>query len=118
MVDVQSRKIGLWADTGDRADPETLGLDRGLGWTVGYEQQGSGLLPERLVFNQLLRELSGWAMDRMTQGIPTWDAGIDYTQHAFVTHLGMVYVSDEATGPATGNPVAPNAAGQTTWRLY
>ena len=59
MADAEWKKAELWADTGDREDPEDVGIDRSVGWTVSYEQRGSGDEPERTVFNQLLRELSG-----------------------------------------------------------
>ena len=50
---------GLWAssDVADRELPEEVGLTRADGWTVAYEQQGSGSEPERTIFNQLLYEL-------------------------------------------------------------
>ena len=58
MADAEWKKAELWADTGDREDPEDVGIDRSVGWPVSYEQRGSGDEPERTVFQQLLREMS------------------------------------------------------------
>ena len=85
MADAEWKKAELWADTGDREDPEGVGIDRSVGWTVSYEQRGSGDEPERTVFNQLLRELSGWAVDQLRMGVLQWDEDVDYVAAAFVT---------------------------------
>ena len=49
--DAEAKKLTPWADSGDRQDPEDAGLDREIGWTVAYEQAGSGNSPERLKFS-------------------------------------------------------------------
>ena len=67
--DAEAKKLTPWADSGDRQDPEEAGLDRAAGWTVAYEQAGSGNYPERLVFNQLLRELSGLFQEALGAGV-------------------------------------------------
>ena len=121
MADTEAKKIltGLWADTGDRTDPDDLGLSRTTGWPVAYEQIGSGFEPERAVFNQRLRELDGAFADEMRYGIGPWDAAIDYYRHARVTDsASRKMIATVATGPATGNATDPAAAGQTVWRPF
>ena len=120
MVDNQAKKIELWAEDGDREDPEDLGLDRAHGWPVAYEQIGSGSLPERVVFNQLLRELTGWARSVLSQGsILSWDVEVSYRASAFVTAGGRVWVSSVPTGPATGNPINPeDDTNNDVWGVY
>lgn len=118
MVDAQALKARLWADTGDRQDPEDAGIDRADGWDVTYEQLGSGSFPERAVFNQLLRELTGFHADLIAQGVLAWDPHVDYLHPAFtVTATGM-HVSLRASGPAAGGAADPDAVGQTAWRRY
>ena len=53
MINDEAAKVVTstpWADQGDRSNPEDVGLNRLDGWTLGYEQRGSGLEPERPVF--------------------------------------------------------------------
>ena len=122
MADAEAKNIldNLWASDAlaDREDPEDVGITRASGWPVAYEQIGSGKKPERTVFNQLLRELSGWASDRMTMGIGQWDEDVNYTHPAFATRAGGLYRTTENTGPAYGNPTDPSDTGQSTWRQY
>ena len=122
MVDTEAKKIlgNLWADDGLREDPEDHGLDRSTGWPEAYEQVGSGFEPELPVFQQLKRELDGFASDRITMGIPGYDADVNYVQPAFaVGSNGKLYVSLVANGPAHGNTTAPvdDTAGA-IWRMY
>ena len=88
MADSETKKIlgGIWAsgDTGDRTDPEDVGIERTEGWRLAYEQIGSGFEPERAMFNQKFREYDGLAVDVMRMGILFWDAEIDYVQNAIV----------------------------------
>ena len=117
--DVEAKKLTPWADSGDRQDPEDAGLDRAAGWTVAYEQAGSGNYPERLVFNQLMRELSGLFQEALGAGVMQWSAGVDYRHTAFVGGSdGFLHVSLRSSGPATGDAEDPAADGQTTWRIY
>ena len=120
MVDTEAKKIlkGPWADSGDRENPEDVGISRGAGWTVPYEQINSGLEPERTIFNQRGREIDGWAIERMRTGIPGWDGDIDYQQDAFVTSSGNMYIALVANGPVLGNTVNPAESGQSVWRIY
>ena len=121
MADAEWKKAELWADTGDREDPEGVGIDRSVGWTVSYEQRGSGDEPERTVFNQLLRELSGWAVDQLRMGVLQWDEDVDYVDAAFVTTEDGLHVALQATGPGSGNATDPTAtqdADDPVWRIY
>lgn len=121
MADTEAKQIlgNLWADTGDREDPEDVGIARTTGWPVSYEQIGSGSEPERTVFNQLLRELNGWASDRMRMGIGQWDIEVDYLHPAFATTSSGLWTTNGAnTGPTYGNATDPDADDQTAWRRY
>ena len=91
---------GLWAssDVADRELPEEVGLTRADGWTVAYEQQGSGSEPERTIFNQLLYELWSVGFDIADYGVPTWDDEVDYTP---ATRRGVL--CDHANGPMGNN---------------
>ena len=117
MADAEAKKIELWADGGDRADPEDVGIDRSVGWPVSYEQVG-GNNPSREIWNQIFRELSGWSLDRLRMGVPRWDSDVNYIHPAFVTAGDDLYVSLESNGPDTGNATNPTTAGQTIWRIY
>lgn len=120
-VDAEAKKLlgNLWADTGDREDPEDVGIARATGWPVSYEQIGSGSEPERTVFNQRFRELDGWASDRIRMGIPQWDIEVDYLHPAFVTTSSGLHVTRSGnTGPTYGNATDPDADAQTVWRRY
>lgn len=120
-LDTQAKKARtLWAENGVRTDPEDVGLDRDTGFTVGYEQVGAGKEPELAVHNQLLRELSGWVRDALTQGsIRSWDSGVNYRHPSFVVGSdGNIYRSLEASGPKLGNATDPTTSGQTVWRTY
>ena len=119
MPDAEAKKIRLWAENGDRETPEELGLDRSKGWPVHYEQVGTGFEPERTLMNQLTREQTGLADTRMREGIPRWDAEINYRQYAFVvSDTGRLMVSLVPTGPVHGNVTDPDSEGQTVWRQY
>ena len=124
MADTEAKKdlTGAWAsaEAADRTDPEDQGIDRREGFGVSYEQVGSGSAPERAVFNQKFREWDGLAIQGLRNGLPlSWDADVDYVLNAFVKgEDGRIYVADEVTGPATGNPTDPLTDGQTVWRVY
>ena len=117
MADTQSKKIQLWADGGERSVPENFGIDRADGWDVAYEQIG-GSRPQRLVFNQLFREITGFIRNIFAEGVPRWDRELDYIHPAFVVGSnGTLYRSTADNGPATGNANDPVSEG-TTWEVY
>ena len=122
MADTEAKKIldNIWASDplASREEIEDLGIDWATGWTVAYEQIGSGKTPERTGWNQLLRALNGWASDRIRMGIPQWDAKVNYRKFAFATTSQGIVVAKNANGPLLGNGVDPIAVGQTAWRLY
>ena len=74
-----------------------------------------GDTPRRRVMNQLMRELSGAAVDVREQGILGWDTDVDYLQHAIVRSGTALYRATVATGPDTSNATDPTASGQTVW---
>ena len=111
-----------WADEGDRTDPDdptlTPPLDRAVGWDVSYSQLG-GNIPRRAVWNQIMREMSGFAVDASAYGsIPQWSEHVDYIHYAFTMRHGRLYVSLADSGPASGDATDPAQAGNTKWRLY
>ena len=119
-LDAEAKKIlgGLWADSGDRTDPDDAGLtpalDRADGWPDSFSM-ASGDTPRRRVMNQIFRELQGAATDGMRQGLRFWDAEVDYLENATVTQAGIAYRATAATGPATSNATDPATVGQTVW---
>ena len=122
-MDAEARKIlgGVWAsgDMADREDPEDVGIDRGNGWDLSYEQRGSGNTPERTIFNQRCRELGGGFAEKATEGIVPWDEDVNYPQHAFAKRAsdGALVVALVDNGPATGNATDPETPGE-VWRIY
>ena len=123
MADIESLKqlAGVWASgpNADRGDPEDFGIDRSEGWDVAYEQIGSGSEPERLVFNQKMREWSGAFVDEMRRGIGLWDGLIDFPQYArVIDSTGRKMLALIATGPRSGNVTDPTAPGQQIWREF
>lgn len=118
-VPAESLQIEPWAENGDREAPETVGIDRDDGWPVAYEQIG-GSSPERTVFNQLLFELSSFAVLLLARGIPPWDGDVDYIHPAFVVGSdGDIYRSVVSNGPAGGNAADPvGDTANATWRAY
>lgn len=119
-IDAELLKIRRWAETSSNRDtPESVGIIRTDGWTVVYEQIG-GKLPERKVFNQLIRELSIFSIDRIEYGILPWDSRVNYRHYAFVVGSdGVLYKSTESSGPG-GFEVGENdpAGGGNSWRPY
>ena len=120
MADDQAIKIleGLWAESGDRTDPDdsalTPPLDREDGWPDSFSMSG-GDVPRRRVFNQIIRELQGAASDSMRYGGPyPYDNRVDYYLDGHCT-IGLIeYRATAENGPAT-TVVSPADVGQTTW---
>ena len=76
-----------------RCEPESQGLDRSTGWPLSYSQAG-GDTPEREVFNQLDREITGMLAELNTHGLLEWDDEITYDHPALVMGTdASVYVS-------------------------
>lgn len=115
-IDAQSKKITLWAENGDRVEPSDIGIDESEGWTVGYEQQGSGQEPEREVFNTMIRRLSGWYLDWLQGGFLSYDVDLFYQVGAFVRHNAKVWTCIQANGP--GGTVVEPGTDAAYWKLY
>ena len=120
--DQQSIRIRPWAvDAANRQDPENAGINRSARWDVRYEQIG-GETPERLVFNQMLHELSVFGNSMNTGGILEWDAMANYIYNAagpvsFVRGSdGLIYSARAVSGPRTGNASDPVTDNGTLWR--
>ena len=122
MADVEARKIlsGLWANTGDRTDPDDTTLDpvltRANGWPTTFSSS-DGNTPRRRVMNQKFREWDGIAAEVMREGILPWDATIDYRQYAIAKVEDVIYRATIATGPGTSNATNPTQGGQTVWTV-
>ena len=121
MADAEAKKIlaGLWAELGDRVDPDSATLSpaivRTVGWASSFSSAG-GDTPRRQPVNQKFREFDGAASDSMRYGGPLpYDADIDYYQYGHCTLLLDEYVCNIANGPDTSNVVSPDDAGQTIW---
>ena len=121
MADTEAKKIltGLWADSGDRTDPDdtslTPSLDRDDGWTSSFSAS-NGETPRRKVVNQRFRELDGAASDAMRYGgVYPYDAEINYFQHARCSVGAVEYRATVANGPATSNATNPTTSSQTVW---
>ena len=110
--DAQALKIRKWAATGERDDPDDVGLSRNHGWGLEYSLLGNNKFPERKVFNQLLRELTGLFSEINTRGILEWDASIGYVHPAFAAYNNDLYRSRRnSTGE---NPMSSPDA----WEVY
>lgn len=120
MADPEAKKIlgNLWADIGDRTDPDdalvTPVLSRTTGWPADYSAS-AGEVPKRRRVNQRFRELDGAAANAMRYGIEPWDTEVDYPQHAKTAVGRQIYSATVATGPSTGNATDPTTMGQTVW---
>ena len=115
-IDTEAKKIELWANTGDRLEPSDVGIDESLGWTVGYEQQGSGLEPEREVFNTLVRRITGWWLQWLRHGVLPYDADLVYDAGAFVNHSEKLWRCIQQNG--SGYVVVEPGTDNDFWRLY
>lgn len=117
-MDTEAKKIALWANTGDRTDPDDASLNpvlvRTTGWPSTFSAD-SGETVRRRVINQIFRELTGVAVDVMREGVPLWDTDINYRQHAITNRNGVLYRATVANGPATSNATDPEQVGQTVW---
>ena len=124
-MDAEAKKMltGIWAsgDDAERENPAEVGITRNRGWNVAYEQVGSGLEPERTIFNQKFREFEGCFQEKMRMGgCMRWDGDINYLQYARVIGSdGNKYYCLVDTGPANGNIQDPTLdTSQAVWRLY
>ena len=123
MADTEAKKIvsgGLWADSGDRTDPDDATLSPALSRTTGWPSSFSapdGNTPRRRVMNQKFREFDGAASDAIRFGGPyPYDADVNYYQHARCTVGANEYRAVRANGPdESGGAVNPSMGGQTTW---
>ena len=108
--------IRKWASMGDVATPESQGLKRSVGWPASYSPPGDDA-PQREVFNQKDREVTGMLQEINERGILVWDARLDYVQHARVMGSdGEVYRAVVANGPAVGNTENPvERSGDDIW---
>ena len=118
--DAEALKMALWADTGERQTPEEAGFSRQSGWPVAYEQIGTEKFPERLVFNQLLRELTGLFLEMIAYGVLSWDDGTNYSHHAFALGSdGSIHRTLRDSGPdVEGGAVDPTTPNNDAWEIY
>ena len=103
-----------WGATGDVASPESVGITRTEGYGPTYSQPG-GDLPEREVFNQILRELTALAVELNQHGILPWDGSIPYI------HPAMVWGSNDLLYASVRNSTGVDPTTDTTeadWVRY
>ena len=109
---------GLWADQGDRIDPDddslTVTVVRANGWPDTFSAD-AGNQPPRRVVNQLFRELQGAAVRAMRFGVEPYDPEIDYPENGRCALGRDIYYAIEANGPTTDNVTSPISPGQSTW---
>ena len=109
---------GLWADEGDRIDPDDASLDvtlaRGTGFPASFSEDAGNNVPRR-VWNQRFRELYGAARGALRFGIEPYDADIDYPQGGRCAVGRDVYYALTANGPTTSDAVHPQSPGQSAW---
>ena len=120
MADTEAKKIigNLWADSGDRTDPDDTTLTPPLVRTDGWGTTFSavdGDTPRRAVVNQRFRELDGAAEEFLVEGVPEWDTDVNHPVNAVKKRSGVLYRATVANGPSTGNETDPDTVGQTVW---
>ena len=119
--DTDALKIKKWAGAwpSNRQDvPTSL---RTQGWFQEYSLVGGIPGPERLYVNQLLAQLTALGEAANARGVPLpWSESNDYQHPAFATgNNGLIYVSVQASGPATGNATNPTTdTAKVYWRPY
>ena len=113
-LDTEARKMTLWAQNGDRATPETVGIIRSIGYGDSFSETGGDEV-SRAEWNQERREFSGWALDWMRGLTMIWDTRVPYSHAAgdaaFCLRNGTLYVS---TRPSQGQDPESSSA----WRAY
>ena len=109
---------GLWAEDGDRIDPDDASLDvvvtRTVGWPDSFSE-AAGNQPPRRIWNQRFRELDGAASDAMRYGILPYDPAVDYPVRGLTAVGRGLYRAVEANGPTSSNVTHPTTGGQTAW---
>ena len=108
----------VWAESGDRTDPDdpslAPSLDRAQGWPSSFSA-ADGDTPRRRVMNELIYEQSLMAKEILTRGVAEWDSGVDYAQYGITQAGGKLWKATVATGPTTSNATDPTTNGQTVW---
>ena len=120
MAGIEALKIlgGLWAEDGDRVDPDDSSLTVTVARTTGWPQSFSadaGNNASRRVWNQRIRELQGAATYALRFGIDPYDAAVDYPVGGRCAVGRDIYHALAANGPRTSNVTHPTAAGQSSW---
>ena len=119
MATRDARRIleALWAEDGDRKDPDDDTLTVQVSRRVGYPQSFSddaGNQPPRATINQRFREWQGAASSAMRLSVPPYDATVDYPKDARASLGRDMYHALAANGPGT-SVVRPDTGGNTTW---
>lgn len=96
-LDADVNRIVKWAGSADaNVDTNVAGLTRAQGWGSTYSVVGSGDYPQRLVFNQLFRELTAAAVELNTRGLLGWHTAVAYTHPAITMGSdGELYLSQQ-----------------------
>ena len=82
-----------WAATGDVSTPASQGITFAEGFDSTYSTVG-GNLPEREVFNWLIRAFTSIMTELNAHGVLIWDASLEYVHPAMVFGSdGVIYAS-------------------------
>ena len=108
-----------WADTGDRATPESLNVNREEGFDETFSQVGGSRISREMV-NQLFAEWSAQLSELNQHGLLPWDIRVDYVHAAWVVGYDTnLYKSAQSSGPATSNATNPvTDAANTYWTRF
>ena len=107
---------GSWAKTGDRATPESVGINREVGFDDKYSlpKQAGGVGPQREVVNQVWHEHQEVLRETMLRGVGEWSSSINYPVGANVNYVndnaigGSLFRARSVSGPARSvGPVIP-----------
>ena len=99
--DNDSLRIRRWADTGDTATPESVGLSRTTGFPSTYSEVG-GTPPQLPVWNQKFLEITAMLREITQHGILSWDSRLNYQHPAIVLGSdGLLYMTRITNGPRT-----------------
>ena len=103
----------LWAETGDRVDPESNELTPVISRAAGYPPSFSTTeTPYRARLNQLFREMYG-ALPHVREGVPQYDSEVAYKEGSITQVAGTLYYATGDHDP--NNAVNPITANQTLW---
>ena len=108
---------GAWASAPGALKQDPSAANPPVSRADGYPATfSSTLVPEQETIQGRWNEFDHATIDIFTQGVPLYDAGIDYPADAMTNEAGILYSALVANGPGTSNAIAPSVdTGGTTW---